>query len=148
VRQGWALCPRVHQYLASRPAGTAPVILAQRLRRGSAGSPRGAARLVGDAPATLKRVRGTRTTSPVLLRADSAFYGYATVAAAAKTGTDVSITARMDTAIRRAIAGIDGTVWQPSGRQRGRAELHAPHPIRPPQQNEGPAQSASRWIKA
>ena len=92
---------------------TAPVILAQRLRRGSAGSPRGAARLVADALATLKRIRGTHTTSPVLLRADSAFYGYATVAAAAKAGADVSITARMNPAIRRAIASIDGNGWKP-----------------------------------
>ena len=53
---------------------TAPVILAQRLRKGSAGSPRGAARLVADALAVLKRIRGG-AAGPVLVRADSAFYG-------------------------------------------------------------------------
>ena len=47
----------------------APVVLAQRLRKGACGSPRGAARLVADAPATLRRVRegncdtGGRTAS-------------------------------------------------------------------------------------
>lgn len=90
---------------------TAPVILAQRLRKGSAGSPRGAARLIADTLATLKRIQGGAGT--VLLRADSAFYGYATVNAAAKAGAAVSITARMDPAIRKAIAGIGQDAWHP-----------------------------------
>ncbi|MGY3317318.1 IS1380 family transposase [Arthrobacter sp. TE12232] len=91
---------------------TAPVILAQRLRKGSAGSPRGAARLVADTLATLKRIRGG-AAGTVLLRADSAFYGYATVAAAAKAGAAVSVTARMDPAIRKAITGIGEAAWTP-----------------------------------
>jgi hypothetical protein len=91
---------------------TAPVILAQRLRKGSAGSPRGAARLVADTLATLKRVRGG-AAGRVLVRADSAFYGYATVNAAAKAGADVSITARMDPAVRKATEGIGQDAWQP-----------------------------------
>lgn len=91
---------------------TAPVILAQRLRKGSAGSPRGAARLVADALAVLKRIRGG-AAGPVLLRADSAFYGYATVNAAAKAGAAVSVTARMDPAIRKAIAAIGEAAWTP-----------------------------------
>jgi len=59
----------------------APVIVAQRLRKGSCGSPRGAARLVADALKTVKAMtRGTgRTASAPLLRADSAFYGRATI---------------------------------------------------------------------
>lgn len=61
--------------------------------------------------ATLKRIQGG--TGTVLLRADSAFYGYATVNAAAKAGASVSITARMDPAIRKAIAGIGQDAWQP-----------------------------------
>lgn len=91
---------------------TAPVILAQRLRKGSAGSPRGAARLVADTLATLKRIHGG-AAGTVLLRADSAFYGYSTVNAAAKAGAAVSITARMDPAIRKAIAGIAQDAWHP-----------------------------------
>ena len=47
----------------------APVIVAQRLRKGSIGSPRGANRLVTDA---LKTVRGLSGRTP-LVRADSAF---------------------------------------------------------------------------
>ncbi len=61
----------------------APVIVAQRLRKGSAGSARGAARLVADTLATVHRLRSTGATGPVLLRADSAFYGHKVVAAAA-----------------------------------------------------------------
>ena len=52
----------------------APVIVAQRLRKGSTGSPRGAARLVTDALKTVGRIRSKDATGPVLLRADSAFY--------------------------------------------------------------------------
>ncbi|MDN4465773.1 IS1380 family transposase [Microbacterium aurantiacum] len=87
---------------------SAPVILAQRLRKGAAGSPRGAARIVADALATLRRMNtGTR----VLVRADSAFYGYATVGAAIKAGADVSVTVRMDPAVKAAIAQIPEAAW-------------------------------------
>lgn len=47
----------------------------------------------------------------VLLRADSAFYGYATIVSALKAGTCVSITARMDKAVKRAIAAISPDAW-------------------------------------
>ena len=88
----------------------APVILGQRLRRGSVGSPRGASRLVGDSLAILKRLvpaAGAR----VLVRADSAFYGHATVAAALTAGAEVSVTVKMDKAVKAAIAGIDEKAW-------------------------------------
>jgi hypothetical protein len=91
---------------------SAPVILAQRLRRGAAGSPRGAKRLVRDSLATLRRLHqidGAR----VLLRADSAFYGHATVTAAISAGADVSVTARMDPAVKKAIAAIAEDAWTP-----------------------------------
>ena len=91
-------------------ASSAPVILTQRLRRGAAGSPRGAARLVGDALATLRRLEGKRAR--VLLRADSAFYGHATISAAIKTGAAVSVTCRMDPAVKRAIATIGDDAWE------------------------------------
>lgn len=48
--------------------GTAPIILAQRLRKGAAASPRGASRLVADALSALRRARAR---GPV--RADSAW---------------------------------------------------------------------------
>lgn len=62
-------------------AATAPIIVGQRLRRGGAGSPRGAKRLIADALAQLKRLPG-RDGARVLCRADSAFYGHAAIQAA------------------------------------------------------------------
>src|SRR3954452_20088670 len=87
----------------------APVIAAQRLRKGSAGSPRGAARLATDALALIGRSR--LAGRDVLLRADSAFYSHALATAVLKTGADVSITVRLDAAVKRAIAGIDSDAW-------------------------------------
>jgi Transposase DDE domain group 1 len=87
--------------------GSAPVVVAQRLRTGSAGSPRGAARPVADA---LKSVRTLTTTRP-LVRADSAYYGHATVAAALRAGADVSVTVRADPRVKAAIAAIDQNAW-------------------------------------
>jgi len=49
-----------------------PVIVAQRLRKGSCGSPRGAKRLVTDALVTVKKLRAGPAAAKVLLRADSA----------------------------------------------------------------------------
>jgi hypothetical protein len=88
----------------------APVIVAQRLRKGSCGSPRGAKRLVADALKTLAQLPG-RSSSRPLVRADSAFYGHPTVAAALRAGADVSITVRLDPRIRTAIATISDDAW-------------------------------------
>ena len=90
---------------------SAPVIIGQRLRRGACGSPRGAAKLIGDALACVKRLRGTKDAR-VLFRADSAFYGYACLKAAIKAGAAVSVTARMDKAVKRAITSIADDVWE------------------------------------
>lgn len=89
---------------------SAPVIVAQRLRKGAAGSPRGAARIVADALKTVTRLPALNA-APVLLRADSAYYGHATVSAALKAGADVSITARQDPAVKRAIGTIGDDAW-------------------------------------
>lgn len=89
----------------------APVITGQRLRKGACGSPRGAARIVGDTLATVKRLRSPVAATRPLLRADSAFYGYPTVAAALRGGADVSITVRLDPKIKAAIAEIDEHAW-------------------------------------
>lgn len=88
---------------------TAPVILAQRLRRGAAASPRGAKRLVADALSALRR---TGARGRVLVRADSAFYGHPTVAAALAAGAEVSVTVRLDPAVKRAIATIPADAWE------------------------------------
>src|SRR3954470_13158966 len=85
----------------------APVIAAQRLRKGGAGSARGAARLATDALALIGRSH--LAGRDVLLRADSAFYSHALVTAVRRTGAQVSITVRMDAAVKRAIAGIPET---------------------------------------
>jgi hypothetical protein len=90
-------------------ATSAPVIVAQRLREGSAGSPRGAKRLVGDAVRTTRRLLGA--TQLVLVRMDSAFYGRGPVHAALKGGAAVSVTVRMDKAVKNTIATIDEAAW-------------------------------------
>src|SRR5215212_2684565 len=87
----------------------APVIAAQRLRKGSVGSPRGAARLATDALALIGRSH--LAGRDVLVRADSAFYSHALVAAVLTAGADVSITVRMDPAVKRAITTIDEDAW-------------------------------------
>lgn len=90
---------------------SAPVILGQRLRRGKTGSPKGAARIVSDALATLRRTGIAAGVRP-LLRADSAFYGHATIGTAIKAGADVSVTVRMDPAVKAAIATIPDDAWE------------------------------------
>lgn len=92
-------------------AHCAPVVVTQRLRRGSANSARGAQRLVRDALATVRALRGPGATSRVLMRADSAFYGHATIASAVKAGAQVSVTVRMDPKVKAAIAGITPDAW-------------------------------------
>jgi hypothetical protein len=94
-------------------SASAPVIVASRLRKGSTGSPRGAARLVTDSLATLRRLPGSETTTRVLLRADSAFFGSPTVTAALRGGAEVSVTARLDRRVRAAIATIAADAWTP-----------------------------------
>lgn len=86
------------------------MILSQRLRHGKTGSPKGAARIVGDALATLRRTGAAGQGRP-LLRADSAFYGHATIGTAIKAGADVSVTVRIDPAVKAAIATIEDHEW-------------------------------------
>ena len=89
--------------------GSAPVVIAQRLRKGSCGSPRGAKRLIGDAVKQASRLLGPGR--PVLARMDSAFFGGPAVRAALAGGADVSVTVRMASTIKTAIAGIDAGAW-------------------------------------
>ena len=90
---------------------SAPVVVAQRLRRGSCGSPRGAGRLIADAIATTRRLPGMQQQK-ILVRADSAYYGHPSISAALKAGADVSVTARMTAPVQRAIATIPDNGWQ------------------------------------
>lgn len=92
--------------------GSAPVVVAQRLRQGSCGSSRGAKRLVGDALKSVTSLCGG-SGRQLLLRADSAFYGAATIGAAIRGGADVSVTVRLDPKVRAAIAAIGDDAWTP-----------------------------------
>ncbi len=90
---------------------TAPVIVATRLHKGSANSARGAARLVADALKTSRACGAGGKDALLVVRADSAFYGRDIVAAITRAGARFSITARQDTAVKRAIAGIGEDAW-------------------------------------
>lgn len=92
-------------------AQAAPVIIGQRMRKGSCGSPRGAARMIADTLKTVARLRSASATAKPLVRADSAFYGYPSVAAAIRGGADVSVTVRLDPKVKAAIAAIDEQAW-------------------------------------
>jgi hypothetical protein len=91
---------------------SAPVIVGQRLRKGSCGSPRGAKRLVADALKTAKKLPSGSSLRP-LVRADSAFYGAEVVNAALRGGADVSVTVRMDKRVKASISSIPGDAWTP-----------------------------------
>jgi hypothetical protein len=90
---------------------TAPVIVAQRLRKGACASARGAKRLVGDAVKASRRLLGCDRL--ILVRMDSAFYGRGAVHAALAGGAAVSVTVRMDPRVRAAIATLDDQAWTP-----------------------------------
>jgi hypothetical protein len=94
-------------------AGGVPVIVGQRLRKGSCGSPRGARRLVRDALAVVRSLRSAEAGGRMLLRADSAFYGAPTIGAAVRAGAQVSVTVRMTPNVKVAIATIDEAAWTP-----------------------------------
>ncbi len=106
---GYSGVKGLNALLATVSTGSsAPVIVATRLRKGSANSARGAARLVADA---IKTTRAAGTSGLVVLRADSAYYGADVIAAARRHGTRFSITARKDRAVTAAIAGISEDAW-------------------------------------
>lgn len=107
---GYSKVRGLNAFLATlTTAGHAPVIVAQRLRKGSCGSPRGAARLIGDAVKQARRLLGA--DQPILVRMDSAFFGGPAVRAALAGGADVSVTVRLTSTIKTAIAGIDESAW-------------------------------------
>jgi hypothetical protein len=91
----------------STPA-SAPVIVASRLRKGSANSARGAKHLVADA---LRTSRDCGASGLLVVRADSAFYGHDVIAAIRRAKARFSITARQDVAVKRAIASIAEQAW-------------------------------------
>ena len=91
-------------------AATAPIIVAQRLRKGSCGSPRGANRLIADAVKQARCLLPSGT--PVLVRMDSAYWGRPSVHAALRGGAEVSVTVKMSSTVKAAIARIDEQAWR------------------------------------
>jgi hypothetical protein len=80
------------------------------LRRGCAGSAKGAASFLAEAITT---ARAAGATGTLLARMDSAFYSHAVVAACVRADVRFSITVRQDRSIRRAIAAIGDNAWIP-----------------------------------
>jgi Transposase DDE domain group 1 len=87
---------------------SAPVIAATRLRKGSTNSARGAPKLLADALATARRAGATGL---LLVRADSAYYGYDIVAACRRAGARFSVTARLGPTVIAAITTIPDNGW-------------------------------------
>ena len=88
----------------------APVIAATRLRGGSANSARGAASFAAGA---LAAARDAGCTGTIVARADSGFYGAAFAGACRRAGAYFSVTARMDPAVKAAIASVPEDAWTP-----------------------------------
>lgn len=86
-----------------------PLVVAQRLRKGSAYSARGASRLVSDALATTATIPDQ--SGPVVVRADSAYYNAKLAKAARDGGAELSVTVRMNKKIKEAIAAIEDHAW-------------------------------------
>jgi hypothetical protein len=89
---------------------SAPLIAATRLRKGSTNSARGAAKLLADALATARRAGAAEL---VIVRADSAYYGYDIINACRRAGARFSVTARHTATVTRAITTIPETAWVP-----------------------------------
>jgi hypothetical protein len=88
----------------------APVLVGTRLRGGTANSARGAESFTAEAITT---ARAAGATGLLITRMDSAFYTGAAIAACRRADVRFSVTARMDTKISKAIAGIGEDAWTP-----------------------------------
>ena len=97
-----------HPLLASR-ADTGEV-LHVRLRKGSAGSPRGVVRFAEE---LIARVQRAGAGGEKLLRADSAFWNRRLIARLQNAGWSYSISMRLQFWVPEAIAQIPETAWQP-----------------------------------
>jgi hypothetical protein len=88
----------------------APVIAGTRLRGGSANTARGAASFTAEALGT---ARAAGCSGTIVARADSGLYCAAFTGACRRAGAHFSVTARMDPAVKRAIASIGQDTWTP-----------------------------------
>ena len=89
---------------------SAPVIAATRLRGGSANTARGAASLIAEAIGT---ARAAGCTGQIVARMDSGYYNAAVCQAVRRAGAYFSVTARMDAAVKAAIAAVPEDAWTP-----------------------------------
>ena len=89
---------------------SAPVIARARLRRGNTASATGVGRLLAQA---INTARTAGVTTPILARADSAYYGHAFVSTAVAHRVAFSVTARMTATVRTAIASVEEGAWTP-----------------------------------
>jgi hypothetical protein len=94
---------------ASTPSSR-PVIVASRLRKGSAGSGKGAASLIAEA---IRAVREAGVNATIVVRADSAFFSAKVIKAIRAGGAQFSITVRNTAPIRAAISRVPETAWTP-----------------------------------
>ena len=97
-----------HPLIASR-RGTGEVLHA-RLRKGSAGSARGALRFFEELVA---RVRRAGAEGEILVRADTAFWSKKAISYLAEKGCRFSIGAPMHEIVVKAIAKIEESAWRP-----------------------------------
>ncbi len=86
-----------------------PVVVACRLRKGSAGSGKGAASLVAEA---IRALREAGVTAMILVRADSAFFAAKLVKAVRDAKARFSITVGNTKTIRAAIERIPESAWK------------------------------------
>ena len=96
----------LHPLVATR-AETGEVLHA-RMRKGSAGSGRGAQRFVRE---TLGRVRRAGATGKLTIRADSGFWSHKVMDACVDHDVDFSITVARQKPVMAAIEAIDETAW-------------------------------------
>lgn len=109
VAYGYSGVKGVNAQVAALSSPTcAPVIAAARLRKGNSVSGHGAARLIGDA---VSAARAAGASGQVMVRADSGYYRQDVIAAALKAKAQFSVTARLDSAVTKAIAAIAPDAW-------------------------------------
>jgi hypothetical protein len=103
---GYTRALGLHPLLATR-AETGEVLHA-RMRKGSAGSGRGAQRFVRE---TIGRVRRAGATGTLIFRMDAGFWSRKVITACTDHGAQFSITVPRQPVITAAIDGIDDNAW-------------------------------------
>ncbi|WP_030187973.1 IS1380 family transposase, partial [Streptomyces sp. NRRL S-813] len=98
------------QIVTVKTTTCAPVIVATRLRKGSAGSGKGAASLLREA---LTTVRAMGITAQIVVRPDSAYFSHKVVTACRKAGARFSLAVAVTRTIRAAIETIGADAWKP-----------------------------------